>query len=295
MMHKLETLVDDLFKRAFKYGRRWDEALWRLHEVWALQTLLEGNPEVIQPPILDLGCGNGDLFRTVFGDLGQAYGVDPGATRVTDPNDASISGSYVEVRARDGSDTGFQDAFFGMVFSNSTLEHINPIDALLREVSRVLKPGGWFVFTTPDPAIYDSRGSYWAGLPGQVGKLMGKRFERLDRFVYSHASIFTREEWGARLNSVGLRIEMRREYVPYHVARVISCFSAASRIRFWRWAAVDFFPVGRWGLIQTNCPEREWVERCRKLLSPLYPKLEECDLGCGQLIVARKPIDEHVS
>jgi len=43
----------------------------------------------------------------------------------------------------------FEDASFQTVISNSVLEHIPDLDAVLLETARVLKPGGMFIFASP--------------------------------------------------------------------------------------------------------------------------------------------------
>jgi len=47
---------------------------------------------------------------------------------------------------------GFADSSFDMVISSDVAEHVRGIDAAHREISRVLRPGGHYVFTAPfDP------------------------------------------------------------------------------------------------------------------------------------------------
>jgi len=43
----------------------------------------------------------------------------------------------------------FPDRVFDVVTTNEVLEHVPDLDKALREVSRVLKPGGWHIGTHP--------------------------------------------------------------------------------------------------------------------------------------------------
>jgi ubiquinone/menaquinone biosynthesis C-methylase UbiE len=52
----------------------------------------------------------------------------------------------------------FPDKAFDLVTANMVLEHLEDVDASLREIRRVLKPGGAFVFHTPN------YGSLWVFL-----------------------------------------------------------------------------------------------------------------------------------
>lgn len=51
--------------------------------------------------------------------------------------------------------SGFEDESFDLVYSGQTIEHVDEADAdkVLEEVHRVLRPGGWFAFDTPNGAV----------------------------------------------------------------------------------------------------------------------------------------------
>lgn len=58
------------------------------------------------------------------------------------------------------------EAAFDFVTTNDVLEHVPDIDAALRSISHVLKPGGWHIGTVP--FLYESpRGTVRARLIGQ--------------------------------------------------------------------------------------------------------------------------------
>lgn len=63
-------------------------------------------------------------------------GAEPGAT---------VDG----VRREDLTRLSYPDAAFDLVITSETLEHVPDLDAALREVRRVLVPGGWHLFTVP--------------------------------------------------------------------------------------------------------------------------------------------------
>ncbi|MEN9934582.1 MAG: hypothetical protein RLZZ387_1161 [Chloroflexota bacterium] len=105
--------------------------------------------------ILDLGCGNGDLL------LALASG-NPAAPLVG----AEVSADRARLAARrlgpraslaqvdGGGRLPFADGSFDRVFLTEVLEHLKDPVALLREVRRLLAPGGRLVLTAPNSDAY---------------------------------------------------------------------------------------------------------------------------------------------
>jgi SAM-dependent methyltransferase len=53
------------------------------------------------------------------------------------------------IRCEDLTRVTYADASFDLIVSSETLEHVPNLQAALREIHRVLAPGGWHVFTVP--------------------------------------------------------------------------------------------------------------------------------------------------
>jgi len=97
------------------------------------------------------------------------------------------------------------DASFDWVFSNSALEHIEPIEGTLREVGRVLRPAGRFVFTVPSETFH-------AAL---AGPLWGDRvayLRAIDRRS-AHLRYWGPDEWRAALNRAGMDLVAVERYL----------------------------------------------------------------------------------
>jgi SAM-dependent methyltransferase len=93
--------------------------------------------------VLDYGCGAGGTVRILREAGFESYGVDirwPGA----DYGDLERSdlGDGVLRYYEEGGRLPFEDDRFDLVISDQVFEHVAPIEVSVREIERVLKPGG---------------------------------------------------------------------------------------------------------------------------------------------------------
>ena len=98
--------------------------------------------------LLEIGCGEGDLLSLLQDDF-KAVGIDviPEAVERT-----RRIAPRAEARLQDGEELGaFASGAFSAVVSLHVVEHLADPAAAIGEVSRLLKPGGVFVFATPQP------------------------------------------------------------------------------------------------------------------------------------------------
>jgi len=283
-----DHLFGAVFRRAYRFGRRWDEALWRYHELRAVGRLIAEQPGLLREPILDLGCGDGEVFEWLFGLGRVAVGLDSGATRPEDLDPARRRGCYTEVRLEDAARTTLADGQFRLVFSNSVVEHIVPIVPVLAQVSRILTPGGRLVFTTPHPRLYSADAYGWRRLLAPLGfDIAGRALARQECAVYRHATILDGSGWESVLREVGLQIESRCEYLPLTVASAMTLFSGASRLPVLGRFAWVVSPQARALSRPTSLGEEAWVDQCARVLGP-FLATQDGQTGCGQLIVAQR-------
>ncbi len=95
--------------------------------------------------VLDLGCGRGGLVELFWRDVALATGLDPDSPSLTEhraPGMPVIRGV--------GERLPFADESFDLIVCLWVLEHLKDPATVLREVRRVLMPGGHFVFLTPN-------------------------------------------------------------------------------------------------------------------------------------------------
>ena len=96
-----------------------------------------------KPAVLDLGCGDGRAVDQIAAALPSASydGVDI----ETSPEVNSRTRDDARFHTFDGIQLPFGDGTFDIVFTQQVMEHVRHPDALIAEVQRVLKPGGFFV------------------------------------------------------------------------------------------------------------------------------------------------------
>ncbi|HUV88535.1 MAG TPA: class I SAM-dependent methyltransferase [Anaerolineae bacterium] len=103
-----------------------------------------------EPHCLEVGCGQGALARLLverYGAQVVASDYDPAQVGLAQERLADLGG-HIEFRVVDARDMPFDDAQFDALFSFGVLHHIpGGWQKAVPEIARVLKPGGWFVFT----------------------------------------------------------------------------------------------------------------------------------------------------
>ena len=111
-------------------------ALWRSVEAKHLSTVK------LKRPILDIGCGWGE-FAEAFGEkIDMGIDIAPKDLYV-----AAKGGMYKNLTLADARDLPFRENSYGSIFSISTFEHIKDTSKLLKEMYRVLMPGGILAIT----------------------------------------------------------------------------------------------------------------------------------------------------
>ncbi|MGH9874457.1 MAG: class I SAM-dependent methyltransferase [Pyrinomonadaceae bacterium] len=97
--------------------------------------------------VLDVGCGSGWATRLMAekASSGRVVGIDIADEMVKLASETSTSFSNVEFQVASAEKLPFSDAEFTHAFSMESLYYYADMLAALREIKRVLKPGGRFV------------------------------------------------------------------------------------------------------------------------------------------------------
>jgi 2-polyprenyl-3-methyl-5-hydroxy-6-metoxy-1,4-benzoquinol methylase len=161
---------------------------------------------------LDAGCGDG-RFLAALPALGsvpaRVVGVDIADSILgTARRAAAAAGVDAELVRGNLERLPLGDAEFDLVVSIQVLEHLLDPAAGLRELARVLRPGGKLLLSTDNRTrriTQTLNGPRWL-----VASLLGKRNSR-EKFVFPHRT-FSKRELVALLADAGLVVERTRTF-----------------------------------------------------------------------------------
>jgi 2-polyprenyl-3-methyl-5-hydroxy-6-metoxy-1,4-benzoquinol methylase len=100
--------------------------------------------------VLDVGCGTGTISNALSAKGHTLHGVDVSESAIACYRDRGFDGRVGDIET--GLD--FPDATFDLVFCSEVIEHMVSPETLVREMNRVLRPGGYLVLSTPNSAFW---------------------------------------------------------------------------------------------------------------------------------------------
>ncbi len=240
MNQDLDKLTEDFLSERPKFY-----SLIRPYEAY----LFKQYSGCLQGKVLDFGCGDGffallsyELLRP--GPPLELVGVDITGSRAEQPEFGMI---YNQIKIYDGERLPFADNSFDSVASNSVLEHVDNLDQAISEISRVLKPGGYFLTTVMTE-------KWEQALLGK--KIGGQCYVKWLRQKQEHRHLLSVEDWTEKFQDCQLLCEQKVGYLPPKQSRIMEALhylslpSLLSYKLFRRWVlwsnAYQFWPLTPW-------------------------------------------------
>jgi SAM-dependent methyltransferase len=278
-----------------------DDLLWRhLRDLPAFRALLRAVEArfyadlPLPRPVLDLGCGDGHFASVAFDGPLEA-GFDPWLGPLTE---ARKRGAYHVLSQAEGARMPYPDGIFATVVSNSVLEHIPQVQAVLAEVARVLRspepaegqPGGWFYFCVPGPnflpflSIGQVLDRLWSWSlrhsPFAIRHSPGEAYRRFFNRISRHHHCDGAGVWERRLEVAGLLLV---RWWPYFSRRALAALEWGHYLGLPSLVCKKL--TGRWVL----CPSRANLWLTERLVRPFYQESLSLDsTGAYLFFVAQK-------
>lgn len=99
--------------------------------------------------VLDLGCAGGFMAEALAARGARVTGIDPAEEAIAAARDhANRLGLDIQYDIGVGENLPYDENRFDRVVCVDVLEHVSDLKAVIREVARVLRPGGVFLYDT---------------------------------------------------------------------------------------------------------------------------------------------------
>lgn len=228
----------------------------------------------LESPILDLGCGDGHFASVTF-DQTIDVGLDPWTGPLQQASQRGIYGVTIQ---SGGDQMPFDNHTFQTVISNSVLEHIPELDAVLGETARVLKPGGQFIFCVPNHQFLANLSV--SNFFDRIGlRFLGNAYRGFFNKISRHYHCDSPEVWQTRLSAAGFSVERFWHYFSPQALHVLEWghyFGLPAVVAKWLFK--------RWILVPT-----QWNLRATLAITrPLYDEKPENPSGAYTFYVCCK-------
>lgn len=161
--------------------------------------------------LLDIGCASGRQIFKIADQIAEGQGVDIAASFIARADEFKEKKQlkHVHFQVSEIESLPFPSAYFNKIICAEVLEHVADKDAALKEIKRVLSPGGALIVSVPN---LNADGTWW----GRVLRFLRvRRFVSLEHFSQaelkkhgdSHVREFTPQSLREWLERSGFKVE----------------------------------------------------------------------------------------
>ncbi|MEM6577268.1 MAG: bifunctional 2-polyprenyl-6-hydroxyphenol methylase/3-demethylubiquinol 3-O-methyltransferase UbiG [Pseudomonadota bacterium] len=147
MTRNQQEMYDEAAANWWSDDIRWVRTLKNL--VPARLTFFDRFTDWTDQDVLDLGCAGGFMSEALTERGAQVTGIDPAQEAIAAAKaHAEATGLGIRYDVGVGEALPYPDAQFDHVVCVDVLEHVSDLKKVLSEITRVLRPGGLFLFDT---------------------------------------------------------------------------------------------------------------------------------------------------
>lgn len=137
--------------------------------------------------LLDVGCGTGFIIHLAADIFDEIHGVDITPEMMSQ---VDLSKGNIKLHEAPAEKLPFQDASFDAATAYSFIDHLDDVSVMLREVARVLKPGGWaYIDLAPNRLFWEALSNMPTDHQGDLSDIVAR--ER--RMVLENAELVEAE------------------------------------------------------------------------------------------------------
>ena len=165
--------------------------VWRAGQQRRLEMIVQAAGEHIRGSILENGCGVGMYVERLAPFGGKIFGLEYDFERAAEAG--ARSPGIVNAA---GERLPYPDASFDLILSHEVLEHVADDAQAVREMVRVIRPGGRIVIFVPNRGYpFETHGIYWRGKYSFGNKLFVNYLPRAWRNrLAPHVRVYSRRD-----------------------------------------------------------------------------------------------------
>ncbi|MBT3336760.1 MAG: class I SAM-dependent methyltransferase [Anaerolineae bacterium] len=218
--------------------------VWRAGQERRLQMIVDAAGERIRGIILENGCGVGMYVEHLAPFNGIITGLEYDFERAADAGSRSP-----RIMNAAGEQLPFPSNSFDLILSHEVIEHVQNDAAAIREMVRVLKPGGRATIFVPNRGYpFETHGIYWRGkyrfgnIP-LVNYLPRKWRDKLA----PHVEVYTRRDMAKLFEGLSVKF-IERTVVFGAYDNIIARLGLAGKILRWAMQFLEKTPLKVFGL-----------------------------------------------
>lgn len=191
-----------------------------------------GKGRLSELKVLDVGCSSGIITHHLSPHFASTWGVDIDGAAIAFAT-KSFGSERLKFQQSDGLGLGFEDASFDVVVCSQVYEHVPDAELLMREIHRLLRPGGVCYFSAGN-RLSLMEPHYHLPFLSIVPKAVAHRYLKVlgrgDHYYETHRTLWGLKRLTSRFRIVDYTERVLREPARFQMEDVVREGSLAHKI-----------------------------------------------------------------